>query len=79
MYLFELEFLSFLAVYSGVGLLDYMATFNFLGILFSIVAAPICIPTNMYKISFFSNVLHHLLFVDFLLLFFDGSMQHVGS
>ena len=56
-----------------------MATCNFLGILFSIVAAPVYIPTNKYKVSFFSNVLHHLLFVDLLFLFFDGAVQHVES
>ena len=79
MYLFELELWSFLAVYSEVRLLDHMATCNFLGILFSIVAAPVYIPTNKYKVSFFSNVLHHLLFVDLLFLFFDGAVQHVES
>ena len=50
MYLFELEFSSFLDIYPGVGLLEHMITlfFVFKGTsgLFSIVATPIYIPTN---------------------------------
>ena len=50
MYLFELEFSSFLDICPGVGLLDNKVTlflvFQGNAILFSIAAAPIYIPTN---------------------------------
>ena len=50
MYLFELVFSCFSDICPGVGLLDHMVVLFlvFLGtsILFSIVAAPIYIPTN---------------------------------
>ena len=53
MYLFELMFSSFLGIYPGVGLLDHMATLFFVfggtSILFSIVAAPVYIPTNSVR------------------------------
>ena len=48
MYLFELEFLSFLNIYSGVGLLDHMVAlflvFYEIFILFYIVATAVYIP-----------------------------------
>ena len=50
MYLFKLEFLSFLDICPGVGLLDHIATlflvFKLISILFSIVTLPIYIPTT---------------------------------
>ena len=50
MYLFELEFLSFLDICLGVGLLDHMATlflvFGGTSELFTIVVAPVDISTN---------------------------------
>ena len=55
---FELEFLSFLDICPGVGLLDHMVTiFRFKGpsILFSIVAAPIYIPTKIWEGFLFST------------------------
>ena len=49
-YLFELEFLSFSDICPGVGLLDHTVTlflvFEEASILFSVVAAPVYIPTN---------------------------------
>ena len=46
----ELEFSSFLVICPGVGLLDHMVTlflaFEGTSIVFSILAAPIYIPTN---------------------------------
>ena len=48
MYLFELEFLSFLKIYSGVGLLDHMIAlflvFYEIFILFYIVVTAVYIP-----------------------------------
>ena len=53
MYLFKLEFLSFLDICPGVGLLDHMVTliFSLLRnlVLFSIVATPIYISTNVQE------------------------------
>ena len=49
-YIFDLEFLSFLDICTGVGLLDHIISlilvFKGTSILFSIVAAPNYIPTN---------------------------------
>ena len=56
-YLFKLEFLSFLDICLGVGLLDHIVTlfsvFKLISILFSIVTAPIYIPTNSVGGSLF--------------------------
>ena len=73
MYLFELEFLFFLDICPGVGLLSHMVAlflvFYRTSILFSIVAVPIHIPTNSThrSISFPPYPLQHLLFIDFLM------------
>ena len=50
MYLFQLEFSSFLGIYPAVELLDHMVAlfivFKGTSILFPIAAVPIYIPTN---------------------------------
>ena len=70
MYLFELVFLFSLEIYSAVELLDHMAVLFLVfwgtSILFSIVAAPIYIPTNRVLGFPFLHPCQHLLFIDFL-------------
>ena len=56
-----------------VGLLGHMVVlslaFKGISILFSIVIVSVCIPTNSVRgFSFFHTPLHHLLFVDFLMI-----------
>ena len=54
MYLFKLEFLSYLAICPGMGLLDHMVVlflhFQGISILFSIVAAPVYISTRGMRV-----------------------------
>ena len=80
MYLFKLEFLSFLDICPGVGLLDHIATlflvFKLISILFSIVTLPIYIPTHsagwgsLFSTLSLAFIICRLfwIFVDFLLM-----------
>ena len=67
MYLFELEFLSFLDICPGVGLLDNKVTlflvFQGNPILFSIAAAPIYIPTNSVGRFLFLHTLSNIYYL----------------
>ena len=75
MYLFKLEFSSFLDIYLGMELLDHMVVLFLVlqkgSLLFSTVVAPIYIPTNSrgeYIFLHIPSASQPLLFVNFLMM-----------
>ena len=75
----ELEYLSFLGICRGLGLLNHIvvlfSVFKELSILFSIVVAPIYIPTKKYRRVTISPYPLQNLFVDFLLIAILNSVR----